>query len=314
MKPRVLVTQPLHDEVLASLKAFADVDMNPGPHPWPEDEIARRLATVHGWIAFMTDKVDARVLQHAPALRHIACALKGADNFDLQACEAAGVSLSLVPDLLTEPTAELAIGLAIGLARHILPADAFVRTGEFGGWRPRWYGTGLHNSVCAVLGWGRVGSAIAQRLSGFGTRQILGFDAAPIQNSDVEQVTLDEALQRAHYLFLALPLTPQTLHLLGQDALERVRPGQLIINVGRGSVVNEAAMAHALLGGRVAGYAADVFEMEDWNLEGRPTGIAQALLAHPRTLFTPHVGSAVSRVRRAIEQRAVDDVIAALSH
>ena len=105
-----------------------------------------------------------------------------------------------------------------------------------------------------------------------------------------------------------MPLTPATLHLIGRDALARMKPGALLINVGRGSVVDESAVADALEAGALGGYAADVFEMEDWALPDRPQAIDPRLLAHPRTLFTPHLGSAVERVRREIEMRAADNI------
>ncbi|MDP1568270.1 MAG: NAD(P)-dependent oxidoreductase, partial [Polaromonas sp.] len=262
-------------------------------------------------MGFMTDQVGHELLRSAPQLEIVACALKGFDNFDVQACTQAGDWLSFVPDLLTEPTAELAVGLAITLARHVRQGDNYVRSGDFAGWRTHFYGTGLHGSVAAVIGLGQVGRAIVQRLSGFGCTRILGVDpdATP---AGVEMVSLEAAARQADFLFVAAPLTSTTRHLMGDPQFEQARAGQLVINIGRGSVVDESAVLRALQAGRLGGYAADVFACEDWQLDDRPRSISDELLAQENTVFTPHIGSAVHRVRIAIEQSAADNIIAVL--
>jgi phosphonate dehydrogenase len=311
-RPRVLVTQPIHADVVERLGAVADVDMHPGPDPLPAAELARRLSAADAMMAFMTDRVDAEVLVQAPRLRIVACALKGFDSYDVDACTRAGVWMSIVPDLLTAPTAELAVGLAIGLARHVREGDALVRAGRFHGWRPALYGRGFDGSTVAVLGLGQVGRAIAQRLQGFGCR-VVGVDARGDAMPDVDRSPLHAALERAQFVFVALPLTPSTRHLIGEPALRLSPAGSLWINVGRGSVVDESAVERLLAAGHLGGYAADVFEFEDWSLAGRPQEVPVALRSHPRTLFTPHLGSAVTEVRRAIEHRAADNILAVLA-
>lgn len=309
-RPRIVVSQPVHAEVLARLQAAGEVVMNPGPEPWSEATLAAHLREADAWMAFMTDRVDAARLAQAPRLRVLACALKGYDNFDLVACAQAGVQLSFVPDLLTEPTAELAVGLAIAAARHVREGDRRVRAG-YAGWRPALYGTGLHGSTVAVVGLGAVGRAIVDRLQGFGCAALLGVDPTQ-RDARVHSVPLHEAAAHAHYLLLAAPLTAHTRHLVNAPLMARARPGQVLVNVGRGSVVDEAAVAQALDAGRLGAYAADVFEMEDWNRPDRPRHIHPALLQHPATLFTPHLGSAVQRVRLAIETRAAENLVAQL--
>jgi phosphonate dehydrogenase len=308
---RIVVSQPIHAEVLARLQCAGEVVMNPGPEPWSADQLAGHLRQADAWMAFMTDRIDETLLAQAPRLRTVACALKGYDNFDLAACARAGVQVSFVPDLLTEPTAELAICLAIAAARHVIEGDRRVRAG-YAGWRPALYGTGLHGSTVAVVGLGAVGRAIVDRLQGFGCAEIVGVDPA-CRDARTRAVALGEALQRAHYVLLAVPLVASSRHLIGAETLASSRPGQLLVNVGRGSVVDERAVFWALESGRLGAYAADVFEMEDWNLPDRPTCIPEALLLHPRTVFTPHLGSAVRGVRRAIETRAAENLLAALA-
>jgi phosphonate dehydrogenase len=262
-------------------------------------------------MGFMTDSVDEALLCDAPELRIIACALKGYDSFDVPACSAQGVWVSIVPDLLTEPTAELAIGLAISLARHVRAGDALIRSEVYKGWRSQLFGTGLADSTVAVIGLGMVGSAIVDRLAGFGCARILGVDPEA-QHAKAVPTLLEVALRDSDFVFVAAPLTDSSRHLMGTTELAQSKARQLIINVGRGSVVDERALTHALQIGHIGGYAADVFECEDWALNDRPASISAELLTLPNTLFTPHLGSAVSKVRLAIEHRAVDNIIAVL--
>lgn len=308
---KIVVTHPIHAPVLEHLQSFGHVVMNPGPDPWSAKELAHHLADADAMMAFMPDRMDRELLNVAPRLRTIACALKGYDNFDLKACEERGVKVSFVPDLLTEPTAELAVGLAISAARHVVAGDTGVRHG-FKGWRPTLYGTGLHNSVVSVVGLGAVGRAIVDRLMGFGCQELLGVD--PINHDDrVRMVDVDEAIERSNYVLLAVPLLSNTRHMINDAVLEISKPGQILVNIGRGSVVDEAAVARRLGSGLLGAYAADVFEMEDWLLSDRPRAIHPDLLRSKSTIFTPHLGSAVARVRLAIEWRAAENLIKALS-
>lgn len=309
--PKIVLTHPVHDAVHSRLQAVGHVLMNPQTEPWPRAQLLQQLVDADAMMGFMTDHVDATLLRAAPRLAIVACALKGFDNYDVAACTEAGVWVSIVPDLLTEPTAELAIGLAIGLARHVRAGDALVREGGFQGWRPQLYGSGLAGAEVAVLGLGAVGQAIVARLQGFGCACIHGIDPQP-RLPELQQLTLEAALARADHVFVAAPLTPQSLHLLNARSLAHSKPGQFIVNVGRGAVVDEEAIADALDEGRIAGYAADVFAFEDWALPERPHAVPERLRTSPRTLLTPHLGSAVSRVRLAIEHRAADNIIAVL--
>ena len=310
--PRILVTNWVHDDVHARLAELGEVDANQSRIPWPREEVMRRARAAEALLAFMPDRIDGDFLAGCPRLRVVACALKGFDNFDVAACTAAGVWLSIVPDLLTNPTAELAVGLAIGLGRRIREGDAVVRSGQFNGWRPILYGEGLDGATAVIVGMGAVGRAIARRLAGFGCT-LLGVDSRAECPPGVAAAKFDDALPCADYLIVAAPLTPATQHLIGCATVARLKPHALLINIGRGSVIDEAAVADALAADRLGGYAADVFELEDWALGSRPRSIDARLLAHPRTVFTPHLGSAVDRVRRAIAMRAADNIADALA-
>jgi phosphonate dehydrogenase len=311
-RPIIIASNRLHPEVARRLGAIGELHAPEGDQPLSVDRQARLLPVASAFMGFMTDCVDARWLADAPSMKIVAAALKGFDSYDVEACERAGVWLSIVPDLLTEPTAELALGLAIALGRHIRAGDAHVRSGDFVGWRPMLYGSGLAGATVGVIGLGAVGRAIIDRLQGFGTRQVLGVDPASADDR-ATSVELHTALEESDFLFLAAPLTAMSRHLIDERALRRVRRGQLMINIGRGSVVDEEAIASALDQQHLGGYAADVFEFEDWALPDRPHSVSARLRAHPRTVFTPHLGSGVASVRLAIEHRAADNIIAALN-
>ena len=170
--------------------------------------------------------------------------------------------MTIVPDLLTEPTAELAVGLAIALGRRVREGDTLVRSGTFEGWRPVLYGSGLDQSVVGVVGMGAVGRAIAARLTGFGCR-ILGVDPQRSRPTALPRRT-SSALTASDYLFLAAPLTSATLHMISREAIKRMQPGALLDQYRTRIGGRRGGVADALDGGALGGYAADVFELEDW--------------------------------------------------
>jgi phosphonate dehydrogenase len=302
---RIVCTARVFPGTRAALEPLGAVVHPEGEAPWPLPALRGHLAEAEAVMAFMTDRVDQAFLDAAPRLRVLACALKGYDNIDVAACRERGVAVSIVPDLLTAPTAELALALSLGLARRLREGDAAVRAG-FAGWRPTLYGLGLDGATVAILGLGALGSAIAARLAPFGC-VLRGADPAR-EAPGVARMPIEDALVGADLVIAALPLAPATRGLLDARRLALLPPHALLVNIGRGSTVVEADVLVALEARRLGGYAADVFEMEDWALEDRPRAIAPALLAHPATLFTPHLGSATVAARRAIEARAAANI------
>jgi phosphonate dehydrogenase len=320
---QVVVTHWVHPEVVSYLAGFCQPRVPSATEGvWPAAEVAELAATADGLITCMADTVDDGFLARCPRLRVISATLKGYDNFDADACTRRGVWLTILPDLLTVPTAELAVALILGLARQLGPADRYVRGGQFTGWRPQFYGTGLAGATVGIAGMGQVGQAAAVRLRAFGTR-IVYYDERPLDPALAGQLAatrLDLAglLAASDIVLMLLPLVSEagplnTVRLIDAAALARMRPGAFLVNVGRGSVVDEQAVLAALQAGRLGGYAADVFAMEDWALPGHPAQIAPGLLSHPRTLFTPHLGSAVDSVRRDMSLEAARQVEQALS-
>lgn len=320
MRPaKVVVTNRIHEDVAALLRRTFHVVTNAGCEPFAPDALLAHARDADAMLAFMSDAVDARFLEACPKLRVIACALKGFDNFDIAACTRRGVLVTYVDDLLTAPTAELAIGLMIALARNILPGDAHVRSGAFRGWRPHLFGGSIDGATVGILGMGAVGKAIAHRLAGFRCR-ILYDDANRVlpEHEDVLRATRRaraELLSESDFVVTVMPLTAETRHVIDAAALARMKPGAYLINPGRGSLVDESAVADALEAGHLAGYAADVFEMEDWARPDRPAVVHPRLLAlRDKTVLTPHLGSAVARVRREIEREAAQSIIDFFAH
>jgi phosphonate dehydrogenase len=315
MTNEILVTHRIFPETAGILRKAGSVRMPEGDSFSPS-ELAGALGTARAVMIFMPDRIDAGFLAAAPRLSAVAAALKGYDNIDAAACTERNVWVSIVPDLLTAPTAELAVGLTITLARHMREADLHVRSGNYSGWTPRFYGLSLENSTIGIVGMGRVGRAVAKRLSGFDCRMFY-CDTRPVAPGDAgvnaEQRPLDALLAESDIVILCLPLSDGTIHLLDKRRLDLMKPGALLVNPARGSLVDEAAVADALIAGRLGGYAADAFELEDLSREDRPHVIPPALLTHPHTFFSAHIGSATIAARKAIEARSAENIVDALA-
>ena len=308
-RPHLVITNYVQEEVIDLLSTFARVTANRSQAPWSRSDLLEAARYADGLLMFMPDYVDAQFLDQCPRLRSIAGALRGFDNFDLAACEARGVRYRFIPNLLAAPTAELTVAMLISLARSMPAGDAFVRSGRFLGWRPKFYSKGVINSTVGILGMGQLGLEFAKRMQGFGAT-LLYSDPVPLdrtceQRLELAHVEFNELLERSDHLVLMVPLDNDTQHLINSDVLTRCKPGAVLINPCRGSVVDELAVVEALQSGHLAGYGADVFEMEDWARRDHPESIPQALLDQPdRTLLTPHIGSAVQTIREDIAMTA----------
>jgi len=315
--PAVVLTNATFPETRAMFDGIARLIANEDHDPWPPDLLGKTCREAVGLMAFMTDRIDDAFLAGCPSLKVIGAALKGFDNIDVEAATSRGIWVTICSDLLTIPTAELAIGLMLALGRNLQAGDREIRSNGFHGWRPRHYGLGLDGAQVGLVGFGKVGQAIAERLVGFGCRLTAHDTALKSVPSKlvslVEIVGLDEVLGSSDYIVLALPLLPLTKHIIDRKALAATKRGALLVNPARGSLVDEAAVADALAGGHLGGYAADVFECEDWARPDRPARVDARLLAPgAATVLTPHIGSAVIRVRREIEASAARSIIEAL--
>lgn len=317
-KPKVVLTHWVHPEIIEMLQEKTDVVANPSRKTFTRDELLERAVGADALMAFMPDCIDEDFLKACPKLKVIGAALKGYDNFDVKACSERGVWLTIAPDLLTIPTAELTVGLVLAITRNMLEGDRHIRSGQFNGWRPELYGLGLYKRTAGIVGMGFVGKAVAERLKGFGM-DLLYADPFPLSQEEEKVLNLSrtdftQLIETSDVVIPLLPLTEQTFHLFNEDVLGRMKQGSYLVNACRGSVVDEKAVVPFLKAGHVAGYAADVFEMEDWIRSDRPRTIPQELLDNTaQTFFTPHLGSAVDEVRIEIERYCAKSILLALA-
>jgi phosphonate dehydrogenase len=314
MKPKIVITSWVHPAVISRLSEHCIVVANETKERLSREEILKRACDADVIMTFMTDSIDEAFVDACPRLRLIACALKGYDNYDVEACTKRGIWITNVPDLLTIPTAELTIGLLIGLTRKILQGDEFVRSGRFEGWRPTLYGAGLTGRTLGFIGMGAVAQAIAARLQGY-EMNLNYVDIKPLHPElegrlGLRRVGMEQLLADSDYVVPMVPYNPDTFHLIDAASIAAMKNGAYLVNACRGSVVDEEAVADALASGKLAGYAADVFELEEWARLSRPQDIqARLLMDTERTLFTPHIGSAVDSVRLAIEMEAASNIL-----
>jgi glyoxylate reductase len=266
-------------------------------------------------VCLLLDRIDAAVLARAPRLRVVANCAVGIDNIDLAAATAAGVCVTNTPDVLTEATAELAFALMIAAARRLGEGERLVRSGGWTGWAlDQLIGLGLSGRTLGIVGFGRIGQALARRAHAFGMRIAYADPieaAAPGQAAAAEaeavaarRVAVDELFATADAVSLHCPLTPETRNLVDARRLAMMKPTAILVNTARGACVDDGALADALRRGKLFGAGLDVYN-------GEPA-IDPRLLAAPRLVLAPHIGSATTEARTAMAQLCADAVIAAL--
>jgi glyoxylate reductase len=247
-------------------------------------------------VCLLSDRIDAALLARAPKLRVVANCAVGVDNIELAACARAGVIVTNTPDVLTEATAELAFALMLAAARRLAEGDRLVRSGGWTGWAlDQLLGVELAGKTAGVVGFGRIGQAFARRAAAFDMRVIHAGRGAD----------LDALFAAADVVSLHCPLTPETRHLVDARRLARMKPTAILVNTARGGCVDSAALADALAAGTLFAAGLDVYE-------GEPA-IDARLLASPRAVLAPHIGSATTRTRTAMAQLCADAVIDVLS-
>jgi glyoxylate reductase len=294
----VFVTRALPFPALERLRDAHDVDEWPGELPPEPEELRAHTREADGLLTLITDRVDAELLDGSPRLKAIANMGVGTDNIDVEAAKERGIPVGNTPDVLTDATADLAFALLLALARKIVPGAEKVRAGEWRTWEPAAdLGADLAGAVLGIVGWGRIGQAVARRADGFGMEIV--------HSSRSSGVPLEELLARADFVSLHTPLTPDTRHLIDADALARMKPTALLINTARGGVVDQDALRTALHDGAIAGAALDVTDPE-------PLPADHPLLEAPNLLVVPHVGSATVRTRARMAEMAVENLLAAL--
>ncbi len=292
---RVFVTRVLPGDALERLRDAHEVTVWDGAMP-PEPAVLRgALAEMEGLLCLLTDRVDSALLDAAPRLRAIANYAVGTDNVDLRLTEARGIAVGVTPDVLTEATADLAFALLLAAARGLPQAAADARDGAWRTWEPaRWLGAEVDGATLGIVGYGRIGRAVARRAE--------GFRMSVISTADTD---LDELLARSDFVSLHVPLTSKTHHLIDAAALRRMRPSAILVNTARGGVIDQAALIDALRSGAIAAAAIDVTDPE-------PPPPGDPIYATPNLLVVPHIGSATHRARARMTELAVENLLAGL--
>jgi glyoxylate reductase len=296
----VFVTRPLPGRALDRLRQAHEVEVWSGPLPPTQEQLAERAARADALISLPSDLIDAALLRHCPQLKAIANYAVGYDNIDLLAATERGIQVGNTPDVLTEATADLTFALLLAVARRLVEAAAAVRAGRWLTWEPeRHLGVELNGTTLGIVGLGRIGRAVARRAEGFGMN-ILSV------NSKSGRDAFEQLLEQADFVSLHAPLTPQTRRIIDRDALRRMKRTAILINTGRGGLVDQPALIEALRDGVIAGAALDVTDPE-------PPPAGDPILTAHNLLLTPHIGSATHAARERMAEIAVDNVLAALS-
>jgi glyoxylate reductase len=307
----VLVTRRLPPQPMARVMGAHDVDLWEREGAIPRDELLARIAGKRGAITLLTEKVDAELLEAAgPDLVIVANYAVGFDNVDVEECSRRGVLVSNTPDVLTETTADTAWSLMMAAARRVAEGDRFLRSDRPWIWGPEMMlGQDVHGKVLGIVGFGRIGQALARRAGGFGMRVIF-HDVVPppgdvVGELGAEQRTFDELLGEADLISIHVALTPETRHLFGPDQFRRMKDTAVLVNTSRGPVIDEAALAEALAGGEIFAAGLDVFENEP--------DVHPKLLELDNALVIPHLGSATVETRDAMGFLAVENLTRALA-
>ena len=306
----VLVTRRLPRAPMEAIESATDADVWGEEGAIPRDELLRRLPGKHGVVTLLTEKVDAEFLEAAgPDLVIVANYAVGFDNIDVPEATRRGVMATNTPEVLTETTADLAWSLLMAAARRIPEGDRFLRSKTPWIWGPEMMlGQDVHGKTVGVVGFGRIGQAVARRANGFGMR-VVYFDVfRPPEEVErelgAEYRELDDLLAEADFISIHVALTPETRHLFGAEQFRRMKPTAVIVNSSRGPVIDEAALAAALREGEIFGAGLDVFEKEP---EVHPD-----LLEAPNAVIVPHLGSATVETRDAMGMLAAENLFAAL--
>ncbi len=310
-KPQVLVARGVFPETIAKLKQHFDVEDNPNDAIWSREELLARLQGKAGAFTTGSERIDAEVLKACPGLRICANMAVGFNNFDVKAMTAAGVLATNTPDVLTETTADFGFALLMATARRMTESEHFLRAGHWKKWAYDMFaGSEVHGSTLGILGMGRIGQGIARRgAHGFGMNVIYHNRSRLSPELEAQckarYVSKEELLRTADHLMLVLPYSAESHHAIGGAEIAQMKPTATLINIARGGIVDDAALAKALRERRIAAAGLDVFE-------GEPQ-VHPDLLTVPNVVLTPHIASATVATRRAMADLAADNLIAYLT-
>jgi gluconate 2-dehydrogenase len=311
IKPKILVARAIFPEALAKLEESFEVRSNQADQIITPEELQKELASVVGALVTGSERIDASALANAKDLKVVANISVGYNNFDVPAMTAAGVMATNTPDVLTDTTADFGFALLMATARRITESEHWVRNGHWHKWsivnNP--LGVDLHHSTIGIIGMGRIGQGIAKRALGFGMN-VIYHNRSRLSESDekacgAKYVSKNELLQTADHVVLVLPYTTENHHTIGAKEIALMKPTATLVNIARGGIVDDAALAQALKANKIFAAGLDVFE-------GEPN-VHSDLLKLSNVVLAPHIASATEKTRRAMVDLAVDNLRAALA-
>jgi gluconate 2-dehydrogenase len=307
MKPSILVARAIFPEVLVQLQQVFEVDHNQDDLVMTPAQLQARMQGKVGALTTGSERIDTALLSACPGLKVVANMAVGYNNFDIQAMTQAGVLATNTPDVLTETTADFGFALLMATARRVTESEHFLRAGQWTKWRYDMFaGAEVHGSTLGIIGMGRIGQGIARRAAqGFGM-QVLYHNRSrlsPQQEAQCHARYVDKTtlLREADHVMLVLPYSAESHHTIGASELALMKPTATLVNIARGGIVDDAALAQALKAGRIAAAGLDVFE-------GEPQ-VHPDLLAVPNVVLTPHIASATLKTRMAMAQLAADNLM-----
>ena len=309
-KPKILVARAIFPEALAKLEESYEVRSNQSDKILSSEELQKALSEVQGALVVGSERIDASALAQAKDLKVVANISVGYNNFDIPAMTAAGVMATNTPDVLTDTTADFGFALLMATARRITESEHWVRAGKWDQWsivnNP--LGMDLHHSTVGIIGMGRIGQGIAKRALGFGMK-VIYHNRSHLSDADEKScgatyVSKEELLRTADHVVLVLPYTAQNHHTIGAAEIAMMKPTATLINIARGGIVDDAALAKALQSGKIFAAGLDVFE-------GEPQ-VHPELLKCSNIVLAPHIASATEKTRRAMVDLAVENLRAAL--
>jgi len=311
VRPKVFVARRIPDEGLTIVTTACDAVVWPDELPPPRDELLRAVAGCEGVLTLLTDRVDDEFLDAAgPQLKVVSNYAVGFDNVDVPACTARGIPVGNTPGVLTETTADLAWALLMAAARRLPEGDRYVRGGRWKTWGPLLLlGPDVHGSTLGIVGFGRIGQAVARRAAGFGMtilyHDVQRAEAAVETAYGAAFAPLDELLERSDAISLHVNLTPETRGLISTDALRAMKPTAVLVNTSRGPVVDGRALYEALRDGEIFAAALDVTDPE-------PISTDDPLLSLDNCLVVPHIASASRATRAKMAEMAAANLLAGL--
>ena len=307
-KLKIYVTRELPERGLQIIKKLFDAEVWPEYAPPPKKVIVEKAATVDALVSLLSDKIDAQVFKAAPKLKIVSQLAVGFDNIDVAEATRRGIYVTNTPEVLTDTTADFAWSLLMAVARRVVEADKYVRTGQWKvGWHPAMLsGRDIHGATIGIVGAGRIGYAVAKRAKGFDMK-ILFYDVIPRPEMEKDfgarKVDLDTLLRESDFVSVHVPLMKETHHLINAEKLNLMKKTAYLINNARGPVVDEKALHEALRKGQIAGAGLDVFEQE-------PTPMDNPLLKLDSIVVAPHISSASLETRAKMSEMVAENLVA----